>query len=287
MNEHSLEELLDHIKIHFAYRGSNTIVYSPSPEKVPIIDTQLVEEICLHSDDESKDFFRSYMLSNYPRIFKDADIIYKFIPKESKILDIGSLPPLLPGMLKKEGYSDITVLDPNANLFDAYFKKLKVRFIAGDILELNNSTMNEEYDFVSICEVIEHLCGDMLHFLESISRLVKNDGYLLVTTPNLRSISGFFALGYFESGLASKYNDTVKMQYDRFQQSGYLGHVREYTEQEIKDLFAEFGFKHIRSFYQTDYRKQGNSLSNLIYVLENMFPEYRLFAKYIFKKSAE
>ena len=227
------------------------------------------------------------MLGNYSRIFYDAEIICKYIHKEKKILDIGSLPPLLPAMLRKKGFSNITVIDPNAALFRRYFDKIGARFINDSILENDVCAINETFDFVSICEVFEHLSGNMLKTINNICSFVQNDGHLYITTPNLKSISGLFGLGVFESGLASKFTDTVKMQYDRFQESSYFGHVREYTEKEIKDLFYEFGFEHIKSFYQSDYRKRENYWSKVIYLLENLFPEYRLFAKYLFKKINE
>lgn len=248
------------------------------------IDSQLINDICADVREDTSNFFKSYIVSNYQRIYNDVKIITQAFTNATKILDIGSIPPLLAGLLHKRGYNDITLLDPNIQLCHEYLSMNGIKSVEGTVWDLERLFPREQFDLVILCEVFEHLSGDLLQFGEQLSRVCATHASLYVTTPNLRSVSGLVGLGVYQTGLASKHGDTIRQQYDKLKSLGYLGHVREYTEKEIVDFFKSFGFAHVRTHYQPEYRRAKDFYSKITFMLESMFPEFCLFTKYIFKK---
>lgn len=231
------------------------------------------------------EFYYGYMKGSRARIVSDFMFIKKFITKNSRILDIGGVPPLMSALLNEDSYTDITVVDPNPETFERYFAKRNINSIKANILNDTIDEGYEKYDFIIVSEVVEHLTGDILSAIENILYHLKPNGHILITTPNMRSISGLAALIVNGSALAAKRVSSVRQQYER---EGYYGHVREYTNKEIKDLFESFNMKHIESKYQLDYRvpRKVNSKIKfyIVYLIEFVLPTWRLFGKYIFKK---
>ena len=47
---------------------------------------------------------------------------------------------------------------------------------------------------VLCCELIEHLFEDPMHLMAEINRIVKPEGYLVLTTPNIAALRGIAAI---------------------------------------------------------------------------------------------
>ena len=56
IDKYNVEDLLENIKVNFIYNNKNKVVYSSIPELEPIIDKQLVDEICFYCDDKDIKF---------------------------------------------------------------------------------------------------------------------------------------------------------------------------------------------------------------------------------------
>jgi hypothetical protein len=107
----------------------------------------------------------------------------------------------------------------------------------------------------------------------------------MVTTPNLRSISGLVSLLWYQSGLASKPGESVRAQYEKASAKfGYYGHLREFTPREVVKLVESFGMTHVTSEFLANYQK-GGRLINACCLLERFLPNYRLCGKYLFKRT--
>ncbi len=93
------------------------------------------------------------------------------------------------------------------------------------------------FDVVLFCEVLEHLVYDPMFTLRNIHRVLKKDGVLIVTTPNV-----------------ARYQNVERMLngeniYDPYSGYGAYGrHNREYTRDELHRLLAQFGFLSTRHF---------------------------------------
>lgn len=235
----------------------------------------------LKSAKENISFYKNYLTGpNYFRVHSDYKFLQPYISKTMKILNIGAVPPLLESMIIKGEYGSLTILDPNADHYQEYFKQHQIDYYSGDIFTITQDDILDTFDMVIFAEVIEHLGGNLLEVLSKVTRLVSDNGYLYITTPNLRSISGVYGLCVHSSGLASKYRDTVIAQHKRYEESGYFGHLREYTEKEICCLFSNYGFELIEQFLMPEFRQE----NSLIIALEELYPEWGLFGKYLFRK---
>lgn len=248
-------------------------------------NTELLRSIVDGFPNDSKWHF-DYMHFNWVRIFEDFQFIRSQISTSSRILDIGAVPPLLAALLKGAGYSDITIADPNASAFQSYFNKNAIKYIDVDVLNRESNPLTGCYDLVCLNEVIEHLSGNLLEVLDRVTSCVAPNGLLLVTTPNLRSLSGLYALTVCNSGLASKPFETVRKQYERSTAKyGYFGHLREFTPKEVVDLISSFGFVPQGARFQANYLRQSIP-HRLLSVLELVTPRYRLFGKYLFRRAS-
>lgn len=87
------------------------------------------------------------------------------------------------------------------------------------------------FDLVLFCEIIEHLLQDPLHALREIGRVLRPDGALVLTTPNVGRLENVTRL------LAG-----VNV-HDQYSGHGPYGrHNREYTRQELELLLRHAGF---------------------------------------------
>lgn len=241
-------------------------------------------DILADSAQSNNDWFRGYMKGNFPRINSDAEFISSIVPLESSILDIGAIPPLLLKLLHDKGYQNLHTCDPHAETFRDFFIKNNISYLNLDIIKEPEKINDKKYECIVLCEVIEHLGGNLLATLQRIADAVESGGYLYITTPNLRSISGLFSLLRYNSGLASKPRESVRQQFERAgSECGYFGHIREYTPKEVVDLVESLGFRLEMKKMQTRYYGK-TRCDKLGIKLENIFPEWRLFAKFMFKK---
>lgn len=161
----------------------------------------------------------------------------------ARVLELGSEIHFTPALKKFGGYSKIHCA--NWSELDAGLSQqitLK-QYNGGDVMtfELNNFNAerdrfpypNGHFALVLCCEMLEHLAHDPMHNLWEINRVLEQDGYLLLTTPNLasaRSLEG--VLLSCQPYLLSQYN---------LQNSGGQ-HYREYTPQEVQDALVAAGF---------------------------------------------
>ena len=87
------------------------------------------------------------------------------------------------------------------------------------------------FEFVLCCEILEHLTVNPRHCLREIRRVLRPNGRLLLTTPNVLACQNFLKLAIGRNI------------YDAYSGYGAYGrHNREYAPQEVKRLLAHCGF---------------------------------------------
>ncbi|MDP9169997.1 MAG: methyltransferase domain-containing protein, partial [Acidobacteriota bacterium] len=101
---------------------------------------------------------------------------------------------------------------------------------------------DESFDTVLCCELIEHLFEDPMHMMSEINRILKRDGHLVLTTPNIGSLRSLSAglLGYHPAFFPA---------YIRPRKQGENAearHNREYVPMEIQHLLTGAGFETVR-----------------------------------------
>jgi ubiquinone/menaquinone biosynthesis C-methylase UbiE len=132
-----------------------------------------------------------YIQQHYMRFRKIINEINKLYQTNTnkekiKILDFASHTGVMGIVLKTFGYEiHCTDLENviQANL-DNYTKNdLKVRFLNNNWDRLPYP--DDHFDCLIFSEVLEHLYESPIKYLEEFYRILKPDGYLLITTPNV------------------------------------------------------------------------------------------------------
>lgn len=94
-----------------------------------------------------------------------------------------------------------------------------------------------EFDVVMYCEILEHLLMDPVHVLAKIRRVLRPDGVLIVTTPNVARLNNMLRI-------AGGHNI-----YDPYSGYGPYGrHNREYTMTDLHALLSFMGFEIEQTF---------------------------------------
>jgi SAM-dependent methyltransferase len=90
---------------------------------------------------------------------------------------------------------------------------------------------SESLDIVLFCEIIEHLVNDPCRVLREIKRVLRRNGYLILTTPNVNRIENVakMIVGANVSDIYSKHGP-------------YGRHNREYNKHELFMLLTHLGF---------------------------------------------
>ncbi len=104
------------------------------------------------------------------------------------------------------------------------------------------------FDFIMLSEVLEHLIpSDIPGVLKEIKRVLKKDGYLVITTPNIASLLKRINL------LRGK----NPIEFDlRLHEEATFGHIREYTMNELEQIVMDQNFKLERKdFYMIDSKR--------------------------------
>ena len=171
-----------------------------------------------------------------------CEMIEKLRPK--KIIDIGWSD--FQSILKKAGY-DLTSLDKE----QCDLEKDKIPY------------EDDSFDLVIYTEVLEHLKTGHLESLREMNRILKKDGSIILTTPNIKSLRKLlFGKGQIDLNV----------------------HPHEFEMNELLDITKKANFKIIYKEYMPYYSK--NSIKYLIYYLVvKLIPPFRetliIFAKKI------
>lgn len=98
-----------------------------------------------------------------------------------KIIDIGGNTGVISELVQDKGY-DIVVAD----ISGLALKKAKARGIKTLKLDFNEnfSSIDKKYDVIIAGEIIEHIL-DVKKFLDECNNILEEDGYLILSTPNL------------------------------------------------------------------------------------------------------
>jgi SAM-dependent methyltransferase len=130
---------------------------------------------------------------------------------------------------------------------------------------------DEHFDLVVAGEVIEHLTYDPMHLLMESKRVLREGGFLLVTTPNVGSITSV------AKTLDGRDNPQIYFLYTRPVpgEPAEIGHVREYTVHELGAAVKAAGFE-VQQLFTTFIPEFSSHLPLLDFLAENGYdPENR------------
>jgi SAM-dependent methyltransferase len=122
-------------------------------------------------------------------------------------------------------------------------------YIYGNVYDLPEILHGKKYDLILLKEVIEHLY-DPDRAIISIKEVMKIDGTIIITTPNLSSLINRLLL--FFGFLPMSYEVSTKKTFGkpgRFNmREGAAGHIRLFTFRAIKEFLEYYGFSVVRMY---------------------------------------
>jgi SAM-dependent methyltransferase len=118
------------------------------------------------------------------------------------------------------------------------------------------------FDLVIAGEIIEHLVYDPMHMLIEARRVLADGGFLLVTTPNVGSITSA------ARALEGRGNPQIFSLYNRPVGEAEIGHVREYTAFELGEAVKASGFE-VAMLFTTFIEEFATYLPLLKFLAEN------------------
>jgi len=154
-----------------------------------------------------------------------------------RCLNIGGAPYLFELALKKTiPKADITSVDINPERFPRAGSLIGIRRIAANI-ETDSLPAGETFDLVVFTEIFEHLRIDLLGTMVRVRNLLTDDGRLYLTTPNGQGFSA-----WRKRLLRGRTGPSVVDEWSKLTRLGHMGHVREYSLTEIREVLTYCGF---------------------------------------------
>lgn len=155
-----------------------------------------------------------------------------------KLLDLGAGEGALSLKLKKFGF-DVYATDISAEIF-------KVKDIPFKIANLDKNIPYTDnfFDCIVCVELLEHLKNPWIT-MEEIRRVLKQNGLLVLTTPNIHNLSSklrFFLFNKFYGFNATKITSPME-------------HIHPFTVTELKLMLNENGFKLLKILYDRPFMR--------------------------------
>jgi SAM-dependent methyltransferase len=192
---------------------------------------------------------RAYLDKHVPRLARTLALVP---PPQStgRVLELGCYMQITPLLDKVCGYNEVR---------GAYYGKAGkvdqkvLKFPDGDFrCEIDLFDVERDafpypdghFDLVIAGEIIEHLLYDPMHMLLEARRVLAERGFLLVTTPNVGSITSV------AKTLDGHDNPQIFFLYQRPAEGEVpeIGHMREYTAHELGEAVKAAGFEVTRLF---------------------------------------
>ncbi len=222
-------------------RSSASAIATPEPENPP--ETQPVEPeyILSWAPDEAA---KGYIETHLTRFEKTLAITPPGGP-DDRILEMGSYLQITPALKTRLGYGEVRgcYYGPAGQV-----DHRSITSIDGEQFECALELFDAEKDrfpyddgyfsTVLCCELVEHLTEDPMHMMTEIHRILRPDGHLVLTTPNIGSLRAIAAI-------LAGYHPGFFPAYIRPRAAGEepeARHNREYTAREIVHLFYYAGF---------------------------------------------
>lgn len=210
---------------------------APRPSTVRLIESVIAE---ISPDrTELTEWFQGYAAGHTARLALDFEMLQASVPAESRVIEFGSIPPILTGALRKAGYR-VTGIDIAPERFGSAIARLGLEVRKCDIEKERLPFETASFDTVIFNELFEHLRIDLIFTMREVLRVLKPGGVMLLSTPNFRSLNGIVNFVVRNRGYSC--DGEVFLQYEKLEKLGHMGHVREYTSYEVTDFLEKVGF---------------------------------------------
>jgi 2-polyprenyl-3-methyl-5-hydroxy-6-metoxy-1,4-benzoquinol methylase len=219
-----------------------------------------------------QDWLQAYARHHCHRIALDLEIVERYSTRENVIIECGCVPLILTASLKTLGYN-VHGIDIDPSRFSSTISKLNLRVskcnIETEALPLETGSC----DMVIFNELFEHLRINPIFTIGEVRRVLRTNGMLLLSTPNLRSLKGL--ANFLLRNKAYSNSGDIYHEFQKLERLGHMGHVREYTTAEVSEFLSRLGF-HVQTLvFRGRYKKKGQQLA------ARVLPRLRPFVTYI------
>lgn len=205
----------------------------------------LNKDIDLIENDKTQTWARNYLyghIDHYNGILNQLTKALK-INHGERILEVGGVPGQLTSYIFKKDFH-IDMVDINPFRIKGILDRYSIEAFKVDIEKEDLPIQDKVYDLVLFNEVFEHLHINPLRIIIEINRVLKSDGILLMSVPNINPLMRWEFL------FGKDYNDNLKKEFAKIENIGHMGHFRLYSESEIITILNDFDFEIIETTFQ-------------------------------------
>jgi len=208
-------------------------------------------------------WYDNYVKGQTERINHDSKVFKWFVkPETGFVCEIGGYPYIFTKLINRHLDSDsvFSVVDKKTDYNLAVSSR--PQYFSRDIELRPLPFLHDSQDVVVLSEVFEHLKKPIFVSSE-IERVLKEEGILILTTPNLYKLENCFSFltgRGFNFGTFGEWNKKYEL--------GYTGHVREYSPKELREFFP---FE-IIGFERVTFKSKNN---RFFYLVKKLFPFLR------------
>jgi len=187
---------------------------------------------------------RGYMDAHMSRLIKTLQMTPRGTEGQ-RVLEMGCYLQITPALQNLWGYGEVRgcYLGAGAGEVRIVESRDRERFECTiDLFDAEVDTFpypSQHFQTVLCCELLEHLQRDPMQMMREIHRVLKPDGALILTTPNVASLRAVHSI-------LDGHNPNYHNRYPRPFRSGGLvrepGAFREYSPTEITQLLSDSGF---------------------------------------------
>lgn len=252
---------------------SSRLDFNPSASALRVIETCARELV--PKDAALLSWHKDYLDNHKIRLAHDLDIIEREIPKSNRILEMGSIPLVLTAALKQYGY-EVAGCDIAPERYSSAIQSTGLNVAKCNIETETLPFADNSFDAVVFNELFEHLRINPIFTLSEVLRIMKPNGILTLSTPNLKSLDGI--RNFLLRDRAYSCSANLHAEYTKLATIGHMGHVREYTPTEIVEFLQTIGFEVTAIIYRGEYMRRWKR------VLLNLIPRFSPFVSYVARK---
>ncbi len=235
-------------------------------------ETQLIEKLpaCFDLYDEQfQDWNHKYFKKHRVRYSYMLDLVRQ-IYDDGEILEIGSLPCHLISLLKQMDYP-IVGLDIDPERGKRFIEHFGLHIERCDIEREVFPFDGDRFSLVLFCDVFEHLRINPVNTLREIHRVLRPGGQMILTTNNMNYISNRLSLLF-----GRKYDNPYRA-FEKLEELGHMGHIRQYNLQQVEVFLKNCGFAVSHVDYQMFRKMKKAPQAFLGDVCKVVYPSFRKY----------